>query len=71
MAKSMQNGQRKRGRFAGACLSAGQAVESCQDGRNRCGLNGGGGLVIGFAHSAQQRLGQIQFRKTHETFNYE
>ena len=61
----VQHGQRKSRRLAGAGLGAAHQIPACQHRRDGRCLNGRGGLVARFLHSAQQRGGQIQFFKCH------
>ena len=61
----IQHGQRKGRRLAGAGLGAAHQIPACQHRRDGRCLNGRGGLIARFLHSAQQRGGQIQFFKCH------
>ena len=63
--QAVEHGQRKGSRLAGTRLGAAHQVPPGQHRRNGRCLNGRGGLVARFLHSAQQRGGQIQFFKCH------
>ena len=67
-AKPLQGRQGKGGRLAGSGLGTAQHVAAFQDGRNRGGLDLGGGGIAFPAHGAEQRLGKAEFFKLHYEF---
>ena len=64
--KILQNGQRKGGSFAGACLRTAQKVAPGQYGGNSPGLNGAGAGVTGLGHGFQNGGLQGKVLKCHE-----
>src|SRR5690606_35688017 len=65
--QALQDRQHETGGRAGSGLGAGQQVAAGEHGRDRLGLDRGGGIVAAFSDGTDEGFGQAQGSKGHET----